>query len=139
MKKKLLLFTTIFLIILLLFSGFYWFYSVRFLAGRASIKISAFSPENSYIFTNPLQARADGKEKIRITVFLLDDRGLGVANQKVKIDFHEKLNIEVVQSITDITGKAIFEVSTLKPGDYYLKIRASSRTLPQKVHLKFIP
>ncbi len=139
MNRKILLFATIFLTILLLFSGFYWFYSVRFLAGRANIKVSVFSPENSYVFTTPLQARADGKEKIRITVFLLDDRGLAVANQKVEIAFHENLSIEAIQPITDSTGKAIFDASTLKPGDYYLEVIAAGRTLPQKVHLRFIP
>ncbi len=139
MNKRIFLFTTIFLLILLLFSGFYWFYSVRFMAGRSSLKVNVFSPENSYIFTTPLQAKADGKEKIRITVFLLDDRGLGVANQKVEITFHEGLNIEAVRPITDSTGKAIFDVSTLKPGDYYLEVKASGRTLPQKIHLRFIP
>ena len=139
MSRKIFLFAAIFLIIFLLFSGFYWFYSVRFLTGRANIKVNVFSPENSYVFITPLQARADGKEKIRLTVFLLDDRGLGVANQKVEPGLHPNLKIDPIQPITDSSGKAVFEISSLKPGEYYLEIKASGRTLPQKVHLRFIP
>ena len=47
-------------------------------------KQSTVSLENSYLFASPLQAKADGKEKIRLTVFVLSGQGLGVQNQKIE-------------------------------------------------------
>ncbi len=130
----------IFLIILviLLFGGYFWFYQVRYFTGRASVKSSIFSVDNSYVFVTPLQAKANGKEKIRIVVFLLDDRGLGVAGQRVELGFYEGLNVEIIQGVTDERGKAVFDVTSLKPGDYYIEIKAGGRKLKQKAHIKFI-
>lgn len=139
MTKKLVLIFAIILLSILFFSASFLFYIAYFSKGRANVKISVFSPENSYVFFTPLQAKADGKEKIRLTVFLLDDRGLGVANQKVELGIYPGLNIEPVQPITDQTGKAIFDISSQKPGEYYLEIKASGRTLLQKPKLKFLP
>jgi len=135
--KKNIFFLILFIIILTSFVFTFGLYEVQFLKSRASIKLTSFSQENSYIFITPLQARANGQEKIRLTVFILNDQGLGVFGKKIYITRNEALNIEEIQSLTDNFGKAYFDISSNKPGDYYLEIKVDGETLNQKAHLVF--
>jgi len=95
--KKSVLFLLLFLIILLGFVIFFGLYEVKFFTGRASIKTVSFSVDNSYVFITPLRARANEQEKIRVTVFVLDDQGLGVMGKKVVLAAVEALNIENIR------------------------------------------
>lgn len=136
MSKKIFL-LVIFIGILLGFAVFFGLYEVQFLSSRASIKRTNFSLDNSYVFITPLQAKANGQEKIRVTVFVLDDRGLGVFGRNVILSSNEALNIENIQASTDNLGKAYFDISSIKPGDYYLEVKIDGQRLKQKVHLVF--
>jgi len=135
--KKNLFFISIFLVVLLLFSGFFWLYEAKFLVGRASVTSASFSIENSYIFLTPLRAKADNKEKIRLTVFVLNNQGLGVLGKSVIIGQDPNLKIEGIQIQTDSYGKAIFDIAASKPGDYFLEVKVDGQILPQKAHLSF--
>ena len=135
--KKLPVFIALFLVILLGFVLFFGLYEVQFFTNRASIKTVAFSVDNSYVFITPLRARANGQEKIRLTVFVLDDQGLGVIGKKVVLDQDEALNIENIQALTDNFGKAYFDVTSTKTGEYYLKVIVDDTELKQKAHLSF--
>ncbi|MCS7093153.1 MAG: hypothetical protein NZL96_01835 [Patescibacteria group bacterium] len=136
MKKKLifLVFFLTFLILMVLFIGLY---EVRFLNTKASLRISSFSQDNSYLFTTPIQAKADGKEKIRLTVFILDERGLGVMGKKVRIMPHQAMFIEEIQGLTDNFGKSYFDISATQPGEYFLRIFVDEVELKQKARLSF--
>lgn len=134
MNKKI-FFLMIFIIFLFGVVLFFGLYEVKFIASRASIKITSFSVDNSYIFVTPLQARANGQEKIRVTVFVLDDRGLGVMGKKVYIERNKALNIEEIQGLTDQYGKSYFDISSISAGEYYLKVFVDNTELKQKVHL----
>jgi len=96
-----------------------------------------FSPQNSYLFASPLRAVADGQEKIRITVFLLDSSGRGVAGQTVLLGQNERLTISPVQPTTDELGRAIFDISANIPGEYLIEARAGNEILPQRVKISF--
>jgi hypothetical protein len=135
--KKLPLYIALFLIIMLGFVIFFGLYEVQFFTNRASIKTVAFSVDNSYVFLTPLRARANGQEKIRVTVFVLDDQGLGVLGKKVVIDQDEALNIENIQALTDNYGKAYFDIKSSKIGEYYLRVLVDDIELKQKAHLSF--
>lgn len=135
--KKLPFFLLFFIVVLLGFVIFFGLYEVRFFSSRASIKSVNFSIDNSYVFITPLRARANGQEKIRVTVFILNDQGLGVMGKKVFIDRDEALNIEEIQALTDNFGKAYFDVASGKTGEYYLKILVDNTQLKQKIHLSF--
>ena len=89
-----------------------------YLVGRTTIfqkrasSSSSYVLENSYLFASPLQAKAsdkdlpaDRREMIRLTVFLLDGRGLGVANQTITLHLPKDVTILSQQEITDNTGK----------------------------------
>jgi hypothetical protein len=94
--------------------------------------------ENSYIFASPIQAKADGKEKIRITVFLLNSQGLGVGKQQVSIKMPPNIEIETLQSTTDDLGKATFNLSTGIPGKYEISASTPNLNLSQKINLLFL-
>lgn len=111
------------------------------LTGRAS-GTSSNNPitlENSYLFASPLQAKADGKEKIRITVFLLDGRGMGVASQEVELIRPQAVSVVEIQSISDDSGKSVFDITSLTPGKFEITGKVNSKEIPQKVKVTFLP
>ncbi|MDO9027434.1 MAG: hypothetical protein Q7U68_01025, partial [Candidatus Roizmanbacteria bacterium] len=66
--KKSIIFFIILLLAVIGFIGIFGLYEVKFFTGRASVSQASFSIDNSYIFSTPSQARANGQEKIRLTV-----------------------------------------------------------------------
>jgi len=135
--KKMTVFLLLFVVVLLGFVIFFGLYEVKFFNSRASISQASFSLENSYIFITPLQARANGQEKIRMTVFILNNQGLGVLGKKVFLPPHPALNIEAIQGLTDSYGKAYFDISSSRAGEYYLEVKVDDTALTQKAHLSF--
>jgi hypothetical protein len=125
------------LIVAILFSGFFWLYEVRYNVSRAGITSYSFSIDNSYLFVTPLRARANSQEKVRITAFVLNNQGLGVMGKKVFVSADPNLAIESIQGLTDAYGKAFFDVSASKGGEYYLEITVDDAPLKQKAHLSF--
>lgn len=105
------------------------------LATSSSNQISNL--DNSYLFASPLAASADGLQKIRLTVFLLDGRGLGIGNQKVEINPPSPLIVTEISSITDTTGKAVFDITSTRQGQYTITAKVANRLLPEQVRLVF--
>ncbi len=136
MRKKL-IYLTIVLLVLIFFSGLFWFYETRYLTGRANVTEYVFSLDNSYLFVTPLQAKANGEEKVRVTVIVLNNQGLGVLGRKVTLGTDSNLVIETVQGLTDDYGKTVFDVMGNKAGDYYLDVVVDNTLLPQKAHLSY--
>lgn len=93
--------------------------------------------ENSYLFASPIQAQADGKEKIRITVFLLDGRGMGVVNQSVTLNLPSPLISDAKEKITDDVGKVTFDISSITAGKFPISASANGQSLSQKVSVLF--
>ena len=135
--KKSILFFIILLVIIVSFVGVFGLYEVKFFTGRADVSQASFSIDNSYVFSTPSQARANGQEKIRLTVFILNNQGLGVMGKKIFIGTDPALNIETIQGLTDSYGKAYFDISSTKPADYFLEIKADDTALNQKAHIVF--
>jgi len=107
------------------------------MTGRASVSQSSYSIDNSYVFVTPLKARANGQEKIRITVFVLNNQGIGVMGKKAFVALDPNLNVESVQGLTDSYGKAFFDVSANKAGEYFLEVKIDDTPMKQKAHLSF--
>jgi hypothetical protein len=137
MKKSLLLFLTL-LFIGLLSASFFWIYEGKYFIGRASIIQTSFSINNSYVFATPLQAEANGQERIRITVFVLNDQGLGVPGRNVVVKVPESVIATSIQPITDQYGKAVFDLASRNAGEYYLEVKVDTVFLPQKIRITFI-
>ena len=120
--------------------------TVVFIRQRTTFFGRAFTPstssgeitlENSYLFASPLSAQANSKEKIRITIFLLDSQGRGVYGQAVFLGQNESLEISSIQAVTDELGRAIFDVSAKNPAEYLIEARVGSEVLPQRVRVNF--
>jgi hypothetical protein len=135
--QKFLLSAILFFLVVITFALFFFFYETRYFGSRASMTIVDISAENSYVFMNPLKAQANGTDKIRVTVFVLNGQGLGVPNKKVVIGVDPRLVVNSVQDTTDTTGKAIFEFSSTTVGEYYLDVGIDEIKLPQKAQLSF--
>lgn len=135
--KKSIFFFILLLLIIVGFISVFGLYEVKFMTGRANVSQSSFSIDNSYIFNTPSQARANGQEKIRLTVFILNNQGLGVMGKKIFVGTDISLNIETIQGLTDNYGKAYFDISATKAGEYFLEIKADDTALNQKAHLIF--
>ena len=96
MKKSVIFFIILFIVIIS-FISIFGLYEVKFFTGRASVSQASFSIDNSYIFSTPSGAKANGQEKIRLTVFILNNQGLGVMGKKIFIGTDPALNIETIQ------------------------------------------
>lgn len=129
------------LIIFLLTLGILVYY-IRFrvtLTPKASSlnTFNVVSISNSYLFASPIRAKTAG-DLIRITVFLLDDEGNGLFDKKVSLRTLEgTLEIKEIQSLTDETGKAIFDITSALNGVYTLEAFTENIVLPQKVKVTF--
>lgn len=104
---------------------------------KAAGNSSSIILENSYLFASPLQAKGDGQEMIRLTVFLLDGRGLGVSNQTVSLDLPSTIKIIRQQEITDQNGKAVFDISSPTSQTFFVTASTGNLKLPQKVKVTF--
>lgn len=132
------LFLLLFLLLALLASLFLVFRPTIFLGQAYTPSQNPNSAlQNSYLFASPIQAKADDHQLIRITVFLLDSQGLGLANQSVKLITPSPLSQQSIQSFTDSYGKAVFDISSSSPGKYTLSAQTNNKTLPQSVNIIF--
>lgn len=136
MKRSILL-ILISLSVIVIFIGIFGLYEVRYFRSRADVSKATFSVDNSYIFSTPSRARANGQEKIRLTVFVLNNQGLGVLGKKIYVRSDSSLNIEAIQGLTDTYGKAYFDISATKAGEYFLEIKIDDTALNQKAHIVF--
>lgn len=93
--------------------------------------------DNSYHFISPLKARANGNEKIRVSINVINSRGLALSGKKVNLSNDNNLKFEVVQSISDQLGKSIIDVTSNKIGIYNLNIVIDGVILRDKVVLTF--
>jgi len=128
-------FIIILAIIVLLIVGFYIGRPLIFVNRATSYTSTPAVLENSYLFASPLQAKADNQELIRVTVFVLNDRGLGIANQQVELKTKPTLQVNTIQAITDDLGKAVFDLGSLVPGKFEISATANNKSLPQKLNI----
>jgi len=135
--QKILLSAILFFLVLITFSLFFFFYETQYFGSRASMTIVDVSAENSFVFMNPLRAQANGTDKIRVTLMILNGSGLGVIGKKPVLGVDPRLVVNKVQDTTDSVGKAEFEFSSTVAGDYYLEVKIDGITLAQKAKLSF--
>jgi len=137
-------FSAILVLFLFLGSGIYFMSSSGFKRSaqpqiyyQSADSVGVFKPENSYLFASPLQAKAGSGEKIRVSVFLLDDQGKGVADKEVTLGQDPRLIITAVQPITDSLGRALFDIESKTVADFFIEAFVNAQAIPQKVRLSF--
>jgi len=111
--------------------------------GKALTRGTIF-PEACRVFASPVISKAGGMDRIRITVFVLDDTGKGVLGKKVDLNCKDKalcqtaaVTFSSVQSNTDNTGQAIFDLSAQSSGSFELQASVGSQPIPQTVTVVF--
>jgi hypothetical protein len=125
------------LLLILLSGAIFLLFQTGFFGVKASVAQTSFSAENSYIFATPLRAQANGVERVRVTVFVLNSQGLGVAGRTVDLAQNPNLLIEAVNATTDTYGKALFDVSTRRSGEYPISVKVDGTLLPQHIQISF--
>lgn len=105
--------------------------------GGASTGNTLISLENSYVFASPISAAADGTSIIRVTVFLLNNQGMGLAGQIVTLKFTGAVTVSQIQPTSDNLGRATFDLTSNTPGDYTVSAQIEGAVLPQTVSVSF--
>lgn len=99
--------------------------------------IAPVSLSNSYVFASPVRAKAGG-DLIRVTVFVLDSQGSGLFDRKVTLTSNNKnLDINEIQSLSDETGKAIFDLGSLSKGVFIIETFVDGIPLSQNLRINF--
>ena len=137
-KKKSLAPVLIIVMILLLIAGAMFLSRQQIIFKGQASPGKTYSLQNSYIFGSPLTAAANGQEKIKVSVFLLNQQGSGIENKQINLRATPTgLDIETAQDTTDKTGQAIFYVSAKSPGRFQVSAQIDGQTLPQTVTVNF--
>ncbi len=114
--------------------------NIRFLYSSKAAepsKIQLVSSTNSYMFLSPVTAQANDTERIRVSVFVLNERGIGVANQEVTLKHMPEVKTEAIQSVSDNYGRAIFDIYTQTPGNYSIEALVNNQTIGEAVSAVF--
>lgn len=140
-KVKLLIFTIGGLcLILILILGLYLVGQRTSFFGRASSQENSHETVDlnaSLIFASPVQVRANGKEKIRLSVYLLSASGLPVKNEVIRIQSQPKLSFSASSLPSDSEGKAVFDMLSSTPGTYQITVSTPNGLLKQTVTIEF--
>jgi hypothetical protein len=89
---------------------------------------------NSYLIGGKILAKADGIEKCVLNVFVLDSSGKGVKGVPVELS---GMDGGEMQSVSGVDGKAIFEVSSIKEGQYTMSATINGSPLSKTVKITF--
>lgn len=131
-------FFPLFVVLTLLLLLLSLFANVRFLlSGRASGRTTTFSSENSYLAISPLEARANAKERIRLTIFVINDLGVGVPGKEIVLSKSPTLLSEQVQKLTDSYGRAVFDLFTGLSGEYFIEATIDNVKVGSGVKVRF--
>jgi len=96
-----------------------------------------FSVQNSYIFASPYSSYADGKSIIRVTIVVLDYQGNQKPGLKTSLMSSGPVDIIAVNEVTDRSGRATFDVTSTKIGDYTINALVSNVSLLFPVSVSF--
>lgn len=106
--------------------------------GKSSVTSpQSISYENSYLFASPLKA-STGSERVRVTAYILDGQGMGIAGKKVTLGNNDKgLQVFIITDITDDSGRATFDVSADSAGLFLIEASVDGKALTQRVTVSF--
>jgi hypothetical protein len=134
MNKQLFPALAVLLVLLLLLSVFA---NVRLIISSRAAGEGNYSAENSYLFASPLEAQANGEDKVRFTVFVLNSQGQGVPNQQVMLSKAPELITEQQNSLTDSYGRAVFDLASKVAGEYVVEAVIDGTKLGEALKIKF--
>ena len=92
-------------------------------------------PSGSYLLGEKILAKADGKDKCVVNVFLLDKNGKGVQGKTVELTGMD--NIKQVNAVSDADGKVKFELTSIVEKQYRINASYNGQQLPQTIVVTF--
>jgi hypothetical protein len=90
----------------------------------------------SYLLGERILAKADGKDMNKVNVFLLDKNGKPVQGQTVEL-IGMNTGVNQVNSLSDATGKIVFELTSTTEGQYRINALYGGSELPQTIVVTF--
>jgi len=92
------------------------------------------SLNDSYIIGGDILARADGIDTCVVNVFVLDNRSQGVNNMAVSLS---GMGENELQEMSGADGKAVFEFTSIKEGQYELTASIGGTPLAKTLKVTF--
>ena len=89
----------------------------------------------SYLLGEKILAKANGKDKCAVNVFLLDKNGKGVAGKTVDLTGME--GIKQVNALSDDDGKVKFEMTSTEEKQFRINALYGGLQLPQTIVVTF--
>jgi len=93
------------------------------------------SINDSYVIGGKILAKADGVDKCRVDVFVVDSTGKGITGKRVSLEGLESI-VESVKMSGD-NGLASFEITSLKEGQFELNAGIEGVPMPRTVKVTF--
>lgn len=93
------------------------------------------SIENSYVLGAKILAKADGKDKCVVNVFVMDNGSKGVPDKRVEL-----LGMETIKPLaikTDKDGRIGFEMTSDRAGQFRLRAMVEGIEMPKEVRVTF--
>lgn len=126
----------IFLLTLAVLFYFLKFRTLNKIASNVVVENVSVSNANSYIFTSPIRAKVNG-DLVRVTVFLLDNNGLGIKDKNVELIVDNLIEVRKIQPLSDQIGKTVFDLSATTAGVYQIEARVDGFVIDQKIKVTF--
>jgi hypothetical protein len=117
------------------------YFMAAFVVPRMFVTLTKAAPAtrvsvaDSYILGQRILARADGKDKCLINVFILDKSGKGVQGKRVVLEGVEGIN--AIKDMTGSDGKASFEITSVEEGQYNITAMVEGIPLTKQVRVTF--
>ncbi len=96
---------------------------------------SVISLSDSRVLAEKILAKADGKDKCVINVFVMDKSGKGVANKQVSLEGMDGILPENMATNSD--GKATFSIVSTKEGTFKIEALVGGSPLPKEIKVTF--
>ncbi|MBI2465308.1 Ig-like domain-containing protein [Candidatus Shapirobacteria bacterium] len=96
---------------------------------------TVISLEDSKILGERILAKADGKDKCVINVFIMDKNGKGVLGKQVSLEGMDVILPSIVTTNSD--GKATFSMTSVKEGTFKLTAKVGGSPLSREVKVTF--
>lgn len=90
---------------------------------------------NSRVIGEIVLAKADGTDKCKVNIFVMDSNDKGVPGKRVELNGMD--SITPSQVVTDNSGKASFEMTSTENKQYEISATVEGVSLPQTIKVTF--
>lgn len=117
------------------------YYMAAVVVPKAMVTMTRAAPQSRISYNNTkvlgakLLAKADGKDKCLVNVFVMDETYKGIANKRVELSGME--GIKALGERTDSEGRISFEMTSATAGQFTIEASVEGVPLPMDVRVTF--